>query len=261
MKDAAWLACERLGPMAAALRTCSVRKLCRGDSGMRLRRLACCAVARLRVREASRHFSDGGWEGLNESTRALDAVEAYALAAGQERAAMKAAMRDRYADVSRRIDRHAGLFHLLPGQPQGGPAAEALAGQALAAWRATLAAMEGAYVAGSRRASLSRLCRATEDAPAASCVREVYYRPFGLRGEPALAPDASAKAAARSLAWAAAREARCGVLDGARLLVLSDFLEEAGCGAHPAVAHLREPGIHPVGCWAVFSLLGFREGP
>ncbi len=79
-----------------------------------------------------------------------------------------------------------------------------------------------------------------------------------------------------------------GTLDNARLAVLSDALEEAGCGVgrvheyndggtaywwndafpdephltpgraaiHPLLAHLRSPGPHFRGCWAIDLLLG-----
>ncbi len=66
-----------------------------------------------------------------------------------------------------------------------------------------------------------------------------------------------------------------GHLDSARLAVLSDALEEAGCPAfetvsvpvaqgvdtrvsvpHPLLSHLRSPGPHVRGCWALDLVLG-----
>jgi hypothetical protein len=41
-----------------------------------------------------------------------------------------------------------------------------------------------------------------------------------------------------------------------RLPVLADALEEAGCNAAELLAHLRGPGPHVRGCWAVDLLLG-----
>jgi hypothetical protein len=47
-----------------------------------------------------------------------------------------------------------------------------------------------------------------------------------------------------------------GNLDLARLGVLADALEEAGCTSAPILGHLRGPGPHTPGCWAVDLVLG-----
>lgn len=47
-----------------------------------------------------------------------------------------------------------------------------------------------------------------------------------------------------------------GHLDAARLAVLADALEEAGFDGAGLLAHLRGPGPHVRGCWAVDCLLG-----
>jgi hypothetical protein len=47
-----------------------------------------------------------------------------------------------------------------------------------------------------------------------------------------------------------------GHLDPARLAVLSDALEEAGCTAADLLGHLRSPGPHVRGCWALDLILG-----
>ena len=41
-----------------------------------------------------------------------------------------------------------------------------------------------------------------------------------------------------------------------RLPVLADALEEAGCADADLLSHLRGPGPHVRGCWAVDLLLG-----
>jgi hypothetical protein len=46
-----------------------------------------------------------------------------------------------------------------------------------------------------------------------------------------------------------------GTLDNARLGVLADALEEAGCADADLLGHLRSPGPHYRGCWAVDALL------
>jgi hypothetical protein len=47
-----------------------------------------------------------------------------------------------------------------------------------------------------------------------------------------------------------------GQLHPARIAVLSDALEEAGCDNEDILAHLRSPGPHVRGCWAVDLVLG-----
>jgi hypothetical protein len=46
-----------------------------------------------------------------------------------------------------------------------------------------------------------------------------------------------------------------GLLDDARLAVLADALEEAGCTSPDILGHLRGPGAHVRGCWVVDALL------
>jgi hypothetical protein len=62
----------------------------------------------------------------------------------------------------------------------------------------------------------------------------------------------------RELARAAYDERRLpeGTLDPARLAVLADALEDAGCTDAELLAHLRGPGPHVRGCWAVDLILG-----
>jgi len=47
-----------------------------------------------------------------------------------------------------------------------------------------------------------------------------------------------------------------GTLDNGRLAVLADALEEAGCTNADILGHLRGPGRHVRGCWAVDLCLG-----
>ena len=47
-----------------------------------------------------------------------------------------------------------------------------------------------------------------------------------------------------------------GELDSDRFAVLSDALEEAGCDDTAILNHLRSPGPHVRGCWAVDLLTG-----
>ena len=47
-----------------------------------------------------------------------------------------------------------------------------------------------------------------------------------------------------------------GTLEPARLAVLADALEDAGCTDGDLLTHLRGPGPHVRGCWVVDLLLG-----
>ncbi|MBY0230451.1 MAG: hypothetical protein K2W96_14295 [Gemmataceae bacterium] len=46
-----------------------------------------------------------------------------------------------------------------------------------------------------------------------------------------------------------------GHLDLSRLAVLPDALEEAGCTDEAILSHLRSPGPHVRGCWALDLIL------
>jgi len=52
------------------------------------------------------------------------------------------------------------------------------------------------------------------------------------------------------------RELPSGHLDAGRLAVLADMLEEAGCADAEILGHLRGPGPHVRGCFAVDAILG-----
>ena len=52
------------------------------------------------------------------------------------------------------------------------------------------------------------------------------------------------------------RQLPAGHLDTARLATLADALEEAGCDIKDILDHLRGPGPHVRGCWAVDLILG-----
>src|SRR5262249_33654367 len=91
-------------------------------------------------------------------------------------------------------------------------------------------------------------------APQAHLFREVFGKPFrSLLFDPAwLTPTTS------SLAQTPydERELPSGHLDPARLAVLSDALEEAGCTDADLLSHLRSLGPHVRGCWALDLILG-----
>src|SRR5262245_23258919 len=101
------------------------------------------------------------------------------------------------------------------------------------------------------------LMRPAYQAHHASCIRllrEVVGNPFDPNSHdlPLVTPTII------SLALGAHHERipATGHLDPARLAVLSDAVEEAGCTDDALLSHLRSPGRHVRGCWAVDSILG-----
>jgi hypothetical protein len=80
---------------------------------------------------------------------------------------------------------------------------------------------------------------------------------FGNSSSPAALDPAWPTATVTALARAAYNQRLIpgGYLDPARLAVLSDALEEAGCTDQAVLDHLRSPGPHVRGCWAVDALI------
>ncbi|MGL4551578.1 MAG: hypothetical protein ACRC33_10355 [Gemmataceae bacterium] len=117
---------------------------------------------------------------------------------------------------------------------------------------AVRSAKQAAWEAYSTSAAAARtLGYADDERHYAGLLRDVLGDPFPPATLAAVSP------AAAGLALAAYRERLLpsGHLDGARLAVLSDALEEAGADA-AVLGHLRSPGPHVRGCWAVDLVLG-----
>jgi hypothetical protein len=94
----------------------------------------------------------------------------------------------------------------------------------------------------------------------ADLLRHVLGNPF--RPPPPLAPSVLgwSGGTVKRLAEGAyeQRDMPAGTFDPARLAVLADALEEAGCTDAGLLGHLRGPGTHVRGCWAVDLILGKR---
>jgi hypothetical protein len=92
----------------------------------------------------------------------------------------------------------------------------------------------------------------------ASLVRDVFGNPFRPRS--AIEPGwlAWAEGTVPRLAQVAydERHLPAGTLGPARLAVLADALEEAGCDDAHLLSHLRGPGLHVRGCFVIDALLG-----
>jgi hypothetical protein len=99
------------------------------------------------------------------------------------------------------------------------------------------------------------LGQAEESAAHCALVRELFGDFF--RPAPAVDP-AWRDGCVSQLARFAYDERRLpeGTLDLARLALLADALEDAGCSDTELLGHLRSPGPHVRGCWAVDLVLG-----
>jgi hypothetical protein len=97
--------------------------------------------------------------------------------------------------------------------------------------------------------------RAAERAEQADLLRDVFG-PHPLR--PITVEPSWRTPAVVSVARAAyeERDLPAGTLDRERLAVLADALEEAGCTDSDLLGHLRGPGLHVRGCFALDLLLG-----
>jgi hypothetical protein len=96
--------------------------------------------------------------------------------------------------------------------------------------------------------------RVSESRRQADLMREVFGNPF----RPASLDRSWLTADVAALARAAYEERRLpeGTLEPARLALLADALEDAGCASADLLAHLRSEGPHVRGCWAVDLILG-----
>ena len=97
---------------------------------------------------------------------------------------------------------------------------------------------------------------AAESAAQAALLRDIFGNPFRpVAGDPAWpAWHGAVGQLARSVYEG--RDLPGGHLDAARLAVLADMLEEAGATDPQLLGHLRSPGPHTRGCFAVDLLLG-----
>jgi hypothetical protein len=96
--------------------------------------------------------------------------------------------------------------------------------------------------------------REEEKQAQARLLRDIFGNPF----RPVSCDPAWQTADVLALAQAAYenRILPAGTLEAERLAVLADALEEAGCDNADILHHLRDPGVHARGCWAVDLILG-----
>ena len=137
-----------------------------------------------------------------------------------------------------------------------------------AALAATRAAAYTAYKAAYETSSLAQTARRREltlpgggwveaSSPHARLARDIFgnpFRPAAISSTVLVWNDGLVV----RLAQAAydERHLPAGRLDNGRLAILADALEEAGCTDADILGHLRGPGPHVRGCWAVDLCLG-----
>jgi hypothetical protein len=93
-----------------------------------------------------------------------------------------------------------------------------------------------------------------EEMALADLIRDIFGNPF----RPVTLTAAWQTPTVLALAQAADddRTLPAETLDPARLAVLADALEEAGCDNADILSHCRQPGEHVRGCWVVDAILG-----
>jgi hypothetical protein len=223
MTEAEWLACTDPEPMLEFLRD----KICK-----RKLRLFACSVCRQLT----------SFVGTEEYARGIEAAEAYADG-GRMKAAMKRsrqALKERMAllvDTSGKGQSDEWLALFL--------GAVAISEKDYRSFPSCLSNLQ------SDRASVS-LKQIVNDSYLN--VRAVFGNPF----RPVTISPAWQTPTIVALAQAAYdnRTLPAGELDPARLAVLADALEEAGCTNADILSHLRGPGPHVRGCWAIDLILG-----
>jgi hypothetical protein len=123
-----------------------------------------------------------------------------------------------------------------------------------AAWAATDTA---AGAAGAAWAAWVAASAATWDPALVALLREVFGNPFRPASvDPAWLAWQGGTVPRLAQAAYDERELPSGHLDPARLAVLADALEEAGCSNADILGHLRGPAPHVRGCFPVDLLLG-----
>ena len=235
MTEAEWLACCDPEAMLAWLGS--------GVSGRKLRLFA-CACCRTE------------WDRIEEedARKAIAAAERYAdglirdgTVTGWYRRTMHARDRVRGQDLGKRLLYQAVIEAALPDQDlERVAAAYDLVGRAAASFETGSDFRTPPPPAAVGRAIASFV----------PLLRDVVGNPF----RPAALDPAAVTPAVVSLARASYDERLLpgGHLDPARLAVLSDALGEAGCTDADLLSHLRSPGPHIRGCWALDLILGKR---
>jgi hypothetical protein len=128
----------------------------------------------------------------------------------------------------------------------------------LAEGAALAATATQATVAAAAAAQAATFAGGGEPPAQAVLLRDIFGNPFRPPPRPQVAWLTWNDGTVRRLAEAIYNERSLpkGHLDGTRIGVLADALEDAGCADPDLLGHLRGLGPHLRGCWAVDLLLG-----
>jgi hypothetical protein len=251
MTEVEWLACD--DPFAMLMSLVSADKA--SERKFRLFGVASC-------RRVWKLLKDG------RRRKAVELAEAYADAlptdgkepvfgANAEHAMVAARPDDEPAAIRHAAEAVESLArdpHPQPGVTAGA-AAEAVGEEAReTAWESMgLAAGTGRRTNVAEGGAVYREAKRGEQAAQAALMRDLF-NPF----RPVRVDRAWLRPAVTSLATAAYEERSLpsGELDPVRLAVLADALEDAGCTSADLLGHLRSPGPHVRGCWALDQILG-----
>jgi hypothetical protein len=246
MTEAEWLACTDPTPMLEAVRA-SGRAKCRR---LRLWAVACCRrIWRLLADERSRkavevaeQFADGQASRSERKAARTAALDATALP--NDSTAAWAAQRVSAGRIAEVVGGTAGAGH------EGAPGAATDASGTNASWSARRAGGDGE--------AAEQAARADERQQQAVLLRDIFgslpFRPVALA--PSVLQWREGLVVRLAQAAYEARLLPAGHLDPARLAVLADALEDAGCRDDELLGHLRGNGPHTRGCWAVDLVLG-----
>lgn len=236
MTEKDWLACSDPVKMFAHL--CDQRGDSRRQGGRRRLRLFACASVReiwhLLRRPGSRHA-------LHQAERHADGLVPDAALREAEQAAREAFADEKWSkDTALFWQAAEAATHLAVKKFDGGDHASVRhASVGAASARAAELTKTGAL----------RACQKTQVA----LLRDIVGNPF----QPvALAVPVSSEVEFLAQAAYEERILPSGHLDNARLGILSDALEEAGCTDEAILSHLRSPAPHVRGCWALDLILG-----
>jgi hypothetical protein len=123
------------------------------------------------------------------------------------------------------------------------------------AWVAQTAAQPAAWINGQCDGTILQAeCLAITD-----LIRDIFgnpFRPLPSSITPAVRAWNDAVVVRLGQVAYEERHLPAGTLDSGRLAILADALEEAGCTDADILDHLRGPGPHVRGCWAVDLCLG-----
>jgi hypothetical protein len=251
MTEAEWSACREPQEMLEAVRASGRAS----DRKLRLFAVACCRrIWGLMTDERSRHAVEVAERFAEGEASTREREEAFAAATSA--ASWGAVAAPAYA-VAADPGRTAGAARTRVAV-NAADAAHEVGAVAYAAWAKANPA-EAGEVAGREATSFAEeawdAADAAERVAHASLLRCIFGNPF--RAPPAL-PTMSA-GLLQGLAEAAyeLRSLPGGELDPSRLAVLSDALEDAACPPdHEILLHLRGPGPHTRGCFALDAVLG-----